>query len=351
LPTSLPSGDLRRKLFSRGPVFQEPDLFHTEIRSDVVSAIAVELESSVEQVEAGLFADRPEEYLLTHPGPSWTPLSLLQRYNLELARGVLYRATLLRIEIHDNFKDVWRYLKLFKIMFWCEEMAGDGYRLTLSGPMSDFILTDRYGIAFAEFMPALLLGDRWRMVAAIKPFPEKIPLDGSQAARQSTDAPLLRYRLDQDCGLHSHYRRAGQYDSQLERTFASEFTDFEEKFGSTRGRWKLGREQEVLVLGGTVMIPDFQLVHSLDKERKILIELVGYWSPNYLRNKVAKVRSANCPYLLLLVYEDLNVTREAFGEVSSEIVFFKQKPVIKEIMPVIEAMAERVYGPLRGKTS
>lgn len=100
------------------------------------------------------------------------------------------------------------------------------------------------------------------------------------------------------------------------------------------------------MLGGTVMIPDFQLVHGLDEQRIILIELVGYWSPTYLRNKVAKVRSANCPYLLLLVYEELNVTRESFGEVASEVVFFKQKPIIKEIMPVIEAMAERVYGPL-----
>ncbi|MDQ2903248.1 MAG: DUF790 family protein [Chloroflexota bacterium] len=335
----------RRLLFERGPVFADPDVFHPRTRSDLLTEVAGELGSGTSQVEALLFADRPEEYLLTHPGPRWTPLMLLQRYNLELARGVLYRATLLRIDIFDNFKEVWRYLKLFKIMFWAEELATGGYRLTLSGPMSDFVLTERYGISFARFMPALLLGERWRMSARLKLFPDKIPLENKEDARQA-DASLVRYSLDHTCGLRSHYRRAAEYDSALERTFASEFTDFEEKFGGARGHWRLLREQEVLVLGGTVMIPDFQVVNSLDDRRRILIELVGFWSPTYLRNKVAKVRSANCPYLLLLVYEDLNVTREAFGEVASEIVFFKQKPIIKEILPVIEAMAERVYGPL-----
>ncbi|HLG62434.1 MAG TPA: DUF790 family protein [Ktedonosporobacter sp.] len=336
---------VRRHLFEHGPVFATPDVFHPHSRQEAIATVAGKMASSVEQIEALFFADRPEEYRLTHPGPHWTPLTLLRRYNLELARGVLYRATVLRIEIHDNFKDIWRYLKLFKIMFWCEELPEGGYRLTLSGPMSEFILTERYGIAFAQFMPALLLGERWRMTARLKPFSEKIPLD-DRLQRQQIEAALPRYSLDHTCGLFSHYRRAALYDSALERTFASEFTDFEEKFGGSRGHWRLLREQEVLALGGTVMIPDFQLVHSLDERRTILIELVGYWSPTYLRNKVTKVRSANCPHLLLLVYEELNVTRESFGEVASEIVFFKQKPIIKEIMPVIEAMAERVYGPL-----
>ncbi len=112
--------ELRRHLFAHGPVFATPDIFHPQSREDVLATVAVDLASSVEQVEALFFADRPEEYVLTHPGPTWTPLTLLRRYNLELARGVLYRATILWIEIYDNFKDIWRYLKLFKIMFWCD---------------------------------------------------------------------------------------------------------------------------------------------------------------------------------------------------------------------------------------
>jgi hypothetical protein len=47
----------------------------------------------------------------------------------------------------------------------------------------------------------------------------------------------------------------------------------------------------------------------------------------------------------LLVYEGLNITEEAFQDVESQVIFFKHKPVLKEVMETAEAMAERIYGP------
>src|SRR5437588_6011571 len=93
------------------------------------------------------------------------------------------------------------------------------------------------------------------------------------------------------------------------------------------------------------MIPDFILVDDQDENRKIMIELVGFWHPEYLRRKVEKVRAANCSHLLLLVYEGLKITEEAFQDVTSQVIFFKQKPVLKEVMETVEEMAERIYGP------
>ena len=92
------------------------------------------------------------------------------------------------------------------------------------------------------------------------------------------------------------------------------------------------------------MIPDFALTHKRTGQR-ILIELVGFWHPDYLRRKVQKVREANCAHLLLLVYKGLNVTEEAFQDVASQVIFFQQKPVLKEVMKTVEEMAERIYGP------
>ena len=182
------------------------------------------------------------------------------------------------------------------------------------------------------------------MTARIKPAFSRY---GSERApgRVAEDSSLI-YRLDQNCGLQSHYRKGRTYDSALERNFASEFSDFEEKFGSERGKWRLEREDQVLVLDGSVMIPDFSLVHTQDERRRILIELVGFWSPRYLKTKIAKVRAAQCPNLLLLVYENLRVTRDDFGPIPGELLFFKEKPVIKDIMAAVEALAEKVYGPL-----
>ena len=153
-------------------------------------------------------------------------------------------------------------------------------------------------------------------------------------------APLT-YRLDHTSSLRSHFKRSGLFDSRLEADFASEF---EAKFGEKRGHWLLNRESEVLLLGDTVMIPDFVLIDRDDESRKILIELVGFWHPNYLKRKVEKVRAAHCEHLLLLVYKGLKVSEEAFQDTASEVIFFQHKPVMKEVMETVEAMAERIYG-------
>lgn len=336
--------ELRARLFCRGPVFEQPDLFHPLTRCDLLQEAADELALSAEEIDEALFADHPGAHILRDVGPAWTAQGLLQRYNLELARGALYRATVVQIEIFDHFKECWRYLKLFKIMFTARELPAGGYQVTLSGPLSDFVETERYGIAFAEFLPAVLLGERWNLVARVKPpFPRQ---QREQDSRRVAEDSQLLYRLDHTCGLHSHYRSGRLYDSSLERIFASEFHDFEEKFGTERGKWRLLREDEVLVLDGSVMIPDFLLVHTQDERRRILIELVGFWSPRYLQTKIAKVQAAQCPHLLLLVYEHLKVTRQDFGPIPGELLFFKEKPVIKEVMTAVEELADRIYGPL-----
>jgi predicted nuclease of restriction endonuclease-like RecB superfamily len=302
-----------------------------------------------------LFADRPATYALNDPGPEWTPESLLSRYNLELARGVLYWATQVQIEAHGGYKDpwqsrtqngavyqdgamepasvykdLWRYIKLFKLMFWAQPISEGGYRIDLDGPISPFVhATTRYGRQFAAFLPALLLCEQWRMIASVR-----VPQTGSMAM----------YRLDSTLPLQSFFKQSNPFDSRLEADFASEF---EQKMGGKRGHWQLRRESEILLLGDTVMIPDFTLVDDKDETRKILVELVGFWHPDYLRRKVEKVRAAHCEHLLLLVYRGLKIADDAFQDTASEVIFFSQKPVIKEVMEVVEGMAERIYGPRR----
>jgi len=324
LATPLAPVQLRERLFASGPVFTAPQLFHQQTRYEVVESVAKELAIPSEQVEATLFADRPATYPLTDAGPEWTPAGLIARYNLELARGVLYWASQVRIEVHSSYKDLWKYMKLFKLMFEIQSQQ-DGYLIDLDGPISPFVhATTRYGRQFAAFLPALLLCEQWRMVAAVHP----------QQMGTTT------YRLDHTSALQTHFKQSGAFDSRLEADFAREF---EEKFGHKRGQWLLTREDEVLPLGDTVMIPDFALTHKRTGHR-VLIELVGFWHPDYLRRKVEKLRAAQCHHMLLLVYEGVNLTPDALSDVPSEVLYFKQKPVLKEVMAAVETIAERVYG-------
>src|SRR5207244_1591995 len=101
----------------------------------------------------------------------------------------------------------------------------------------------------------------------------------------------------------------------------------------------LNREDEVLLLGDTVMIPDFSLTHKRDG-RRALIELVGFWHPDYLRRKVEKVRAANCRNLILVVYEGVNLAADRLRDVPGEVLYFKNKPVLKDVMAAVESTAQ-----------
>src|SRR6266550_8397056 len=328
LTTPLPPATLREQVFARGPVFGNPDLFHTVTRQEVLQEVADAYGLSTGGLDEMLFADRRASYRLTDAGPAWSPSALLARYNLELARGAIYWASHITIEVASNYKDLWKYIKFFKLMFWAEPGRGGGYRIDLDGPISPFVSsTLRYGRQLAAFLPALLLCEQWRLLARVRP---------PQALGE------MSYQLDSTSSLRSFFKSSGLFDSRLEADFAGEF---EQKMGNKRGHWQLTRESEVLLLGDTVMIPDFILVDDQDENRKIMIELVGFWHPEYLRRKIEKVRAANCAHLLLLVYQGLKITEDAFQDAASEVIFFQNKPVLKEVMETVEEMAERVYGP------
>ncbi len=328
LATSMPPTTLREQAFAYGPVFRRPDMFHQQTRQDIIEQVASSMEAVPEKVTTLLYADRQVNYVLTDPGPAWTAEALLARYNLELARGVLYWASHMTIEAASNYKDLWHFLKLFKLMFVGERRPEGGYRIDLDGPISPFVAsTTRYGRQFAAFLPALLLCEQWQMRARVCP-------------PQSQN--FLTYQLDHTSELRTHFKGSGMFDSRLEADFASAFAT---KVGDKRGHWLLTRESDVLLLGDTVMIPDFVLTDERDEARKVLVEIVGFWHPEYLRRKVEKVRLAQCEHLLLLVSDRLNLAEQAFEDAPSEVLFFHEKPVLKDVMALVEEIAQRVYGP------
>jgi uncharacterized protein len=312
--------ELRQRLFTYGPVFAQGDLFQPRTRQDVLEATAEEMGIATDDLERLLYADRIGAYILTYPGVDWMPADLIARYNLELARAALYWSDGMRITIYDTYKDFWRYLKLFKLMFEAAPYE-NGYRVELDGPISPFVhATTRYGRQFAAFLPALFLGSRWEMQASVHPPGFKTP---------------LTYTLNHTSSLRSHFHKSGAFDSQMEADFAAEF---QAKFGDERGKWMLTREDEVLLLGDTVMIPDFALTHKVDG-RRVLIEIVGFWHPEYLRRKLEKVRASGRRDLLLLVYEGVNLASERLRDLPSEVLYFKKKPVLKEVLEAVERIA------------
>jgi len=44
--------------------------------------------------------------------------------------------------------------------------------------------------------------------------------------------------------------------------------------------------------GRTLIFPDFALTHRVHVERRVLVELAGFWTPDYLAAKLARLREA-----------------------------------------------------------
>lgn len=288
----------------------------------LAETLSEELQKEVlpEQIQRGLYADLSEQQILTQfEAP--TPESLIHRYNLAQVQGIFYKASEIKLNAHRNdpgeYKLLFRYLKLFGLMTYIEGDAEHGFTLTIDGPASLFAPSTRYGLALAKMIPALLHVSRWTLTAQLH-FKDAY----SQTERRG------RFNLDDQCGLVSHYPPGKTYDSFLEEGFG-------DRWQKTKTEWKLEREVDLIPLPGSVMIPDFRLVHP--DGRSYLLEIVGYWRPEYLRKKFYQVRQANRSDLILAISDRLNLEKAGvnFTDLPVPIVWFKDQLTPKAVLAVL----------------
>jgi predicted nuclease of restriction endonuclease-like RecB superfamily len=74
-----------------------------------------------------------------------------------------------------------------------------------------------------------------------------------------------------------------------------------------------------------------------------LLEIVGYWRPEYLRKKFSQVRQSGRNDLILAISERLNLEKASvkIGNIPAHIIWFKDKLIPKAVLNVLnEAIAE-----------
>ena len=354
---------IRRRLFERGnasyPVVRQPTLDADTRKLDVYSAVADELGLTLEESYRGMYADleankrlvtlgtrttdayrtdegdasgtittkltgsSDEEYEDTELTVDW----LLHRYNLALAQAMLYDSSELHVRVWDHFGTVFSYVKLFGLMHRIYPIDTDGnrvastneaagYEAVLDGPASLFRKSRKYGIRMANFLPALPHCNRWELEAEI------VVDEAGDETRQFT--------LDHTAGLQTYYSGGQRFDSDVERTLAA-------KWERANTEWELVREDDVLDLGAEVMLPDFALEHP--DGRRAILEIVGFWTPEYLSEKLAKIRAAELDNLLLAVSERLDCASEDFGTAAERVLWFKTGIHVYDVVDLAEAYA------------
>jgi uncharacterized protein len=313
-----PAAEIRRRLFALArenhPVVLHPDLIHPVTKEELLYEVAREYKTESEQIAWALYADLSENHILTRfdqPTPDW----LLQRYNVALAQALLYRCIGMKLSVFRNipsrYKQLFKFIKFYQLMHTIQGDLDSGYEILLDGPVSMFRLSQKYGLQLAVFLPALLLCTRWKMEAEIA-----LP-DGNRRF----------FPLDENAGLISHYRDSTLYDSLLERTFAERFVEID-------SGWEIEREVAIINLKETVFIPDFAFRHA--DGRTALLEIVGFWRPDYLAKKIMKLRRSGREDMVVAVSADLNVGEEDLKDVPGSVFFFKNRINPKEVVARLE---------------
>ncbi len=315
--------ELRQRVFSLSAKSIPNLLASQRILSNLADQLSQELKREVipEHIKTGLYADLQENRILTQFDPVIAE-DLLHRYNLSQVQGIFYRASQIALNAHRNvpgeYKLLFRYLKLFQLMAYIEGDADHGFTIAIDGPTSLFKASTRYGLAIAKLLPALLHVTKWSL----------------QATLQTRDfytnkEKIGRFSLDSNCGLVSHYPRGKTYDSMIEESFAN-------KWDAIKTDWVLEREVDLIPIPGSVMIPDFRLVHP--DGRSFLLEIVGYWRPEYLQKKFSQVRRAGCDNLILAISERLNLEKAGVkvSDTPARMVWFKDKLLPKAVLEVIK---------------
>ena len=320
----LQPSELRERVYALSAI-SSPSVEHSKSTlATLASNLSQELSTEImpAQITQGLYADLPDNRILTEfTAPD--PIALIHRYNLSQVQGVFYRASELTINAHRNvpgqYKLLFRYLKLFQLMTYIEGDADTGFTIKVDGPTSLFKASTRYGLAIAKLIPAILHVTKWSLSATLqtKDF-------------YTGNIKVGRYSLTDKCGLETHYPPGKSYDSMLEASFA-------DRWDKLKTEWVLEREVNLLPIPGSVMIPDFRLVHP--DGRDYILEIVGYWRPEYLQKKFAQVHKSGCKKLILAISERLNLDKAGLNanDLPCEVIWFKDKLLPKSVLEVIDA--------------
>jgi uncharacterized protein len=375
--------------------FALTELERQEIADHVASRFQL---PSPEVVLRSMWSDLDDNLVLEH-FDTIDPEALVGWYNLSLMQTLLFNCTRLDFYIAGglNWKRVLRTVKRLGLMYYLQQQQQDNRIIcSLEGPLSLFKLTDRYGTLLAKLLPSIIFpsykksesdgrrGDgngnsvgKWHLNAWIvrktmegrKIYEFKI--SNNELPELLTDPyPSFLHSLskekDGEAAKSSSSSPLGNdhniFDSVVEEKFAKRFEQAETG-------WKLAREPDPLVLSnGGAFIPDFVFEKY---DRKIYLEIVGFWTKEYLERKLQKLADIfvssdtrkkkkttitttnnnddkNVDLLFIAVNEDFACSKSSFSSIvpKGQLIFYKNdtvpvKPIIDYLKSIDKEMIER----------
>jgi hypothetical protein len=267
----VPPRDARRCLF------EEAARLGPFTLDEAVARAAQRLGCSPEEIVDSAYGDLPGGRELAAPKEAPSPSQVVEQYNLALVQGMLLRSHAVTVTIRAHARSVVRFAKLKRLLCICA-VEGERTRVELSGPLALFRRTTKYGNALASFFPAVVATPGWALEADV--------LLGGEPGRVRIDCtdPIARtHALPSDA------------DSDLERALARDLR----RMGTP---WQITREPHAYETGEGTAFPDFSLTRD---HRSVLVEVVGYWTEEYLKRKLRQLEALRGPPVIVCVDESL----------------------------------------------
>ena len=228
------------------------------------------------------FSDLPSERRLPALPGDLDVSELALRTNLALVQGLCVRSERLTIDVWGNARAIVRLAHLRGLLCTVRPVQSEttgglpSARLELSGPLSIFHRTRLYGRALASLVPHLCWCDQFTM---------RIDIGANENMRAvivASGAPIFPAKPPKP------------FDSKLEERFARDFVRLTDD-------WELHREPAPIAADDALIFPDFAIQHRRDPSRATLLEIAGFWTADYLRDKLRHLRAAGIPNLILCV--------------------------------------------------
>jgi len=280
-------------------------------RSEILKTVAKRLGVSVDDLVISFEAAYEDKEVLV----SFSELSakeLLKLYNLSLTQTLLFKALHLIADV--NISGTATKILLFNVkklgLMYVAERTNYGIRLYIDGPASALVQTERYGTRIAELLPHIMTARKWKISAKVKRRGRIYKF--YITSKLSYLFPKIKLRRT-------------EYDSTVEEVF-------HKRFQTLGSGWRIEREPEPLIARRSIFIPDFAFIKG---STKVYLEIVGFWTREYLERKLKKLRELENVNMILAVNKKL-----ACSKISNlgyeNIIYFKDKLPAPEVYIVLK---------------
>ncbi len=248
---------IREFLFSFGPVLEEDRRNKILLEAERVFGFRIS--------DDKMWGDLDSFKVFRSLKMDFTPLKIAGLYNLALILGTSSVSNKIRIKTSKNIRNILYYTRKLGLMY-----EVDRGEIIVFGPESIIRNSQRYGLAFARLISKIL-----------KQGDFEISIELPQGILNLSDSDIHNFIFLED--------EEEKFDSSYEESF---FRLVREVFPSV----KILREPEVDISDAGIFIPDFKLISG---QNHIFVEVIGFWTPEYLLRKAEKLKRFKKKILLI----------------------------------------------------